>query len=566
MPSSTSQPGARIGKYQLLAHIATGGMGTVFRAHDESANRIVALKVLDPELSKNPILVERFKREARHAARLQHKNIVPVYESDEADGYHYISMEFIEGIDLSEYIRRKGKIHPEEARRVLIQACKALEHAFTMGITHRDIKPSNFLLANEEGRTRVKLTDLGLARMINDEEFRVTRAGTTVGTVDYMAPEQARDSTLADVRSDIYSLGCTLYHMLAGNPPFAEGGIGERIYKHLASDPPDIRQFNSLVTASLWTVLRRMLAKHPDDRFQTPTEVIDALRSINEPITPHRSVPTKPFNEDELSDISPMTAHDTPDPIRSTPPPAALTPATTGPVWSAARQQADPPTSDATKRKRQPSQPEPTPMVPDAPEVLGLTADQRQMAASQFSHAQEVIRSGGDLAYATQLLLTCCKLDPTNFLYRKLLREITREHAPGRKGSWFGSITSIPARGRMKAAKKAGEYRKVLEAGEELLTRMPGDVGIQLDMAAAAEGLQLTSLTVWLLEDARHATPKNKSVLRALAAAYEAQKRYANATALWEKLREMDPADVEAADKIRELAVSETLAKGNFRR
>src|SRR5262249_9601599 len=160
---------------------------------------------------------------------------------------------------LSEYIRRKGQVEPEEARLIMIHACKALDHAFTMGITHRDIKPSNFLLANDGGRCRVKLTDMGLARMSNEQDYRVTRAGTTVCTGAYMAPEQARDSALAAVRSDIYSLGCTLYHMLAGQPPFAEGGIGERVYKHLAADPPDIRQFNDQVSDGLWAVLQRML-------------------------------------------------------------------------------------------------------------------------------------------------------------------------------------------------------------------------------------------------------------------------------------------------------------------
>src|SRR5262245_58189443 len=125
-------------------------------------------------------------------------------------------MEYVHGVDLADYIRRKGQIDHEEARRIIIQACKALAHAAEQGIIHRDIKPSNFLLANDDGKCRVKLTDLGLSRMVDDEEFRVTRSGTTVGTVDYMAPEQARDSSLADIRSDIYSLGCTLYHMLAG--------------------------------------------------------------------------------------------------------------------------------------------------------------------------------------------------------------------------------------------------------------------------------------------------------------------------------------------------------------
>src|SRR5262249_37166699 len=171
-----------------------------------------------------------------------------------------------------------GKLPPEEARRILIQAAKALDHAFTQGIIHRDIKPSNFLLTRQGDRALVKLTDMGLARTVDESEFRVTRAGTTVGTLDYLSPEQARDSSLADVRSDIYSLGCTFYHMLAGAPPFAEGGLGERIYKHLAVDPPDVRQFNPAVSDGLWAVLRRMLAKNPDLRYQTPAELLDALK------------------------------------------------------------------------------------------------------------------------------------------------------------------------------------------------------------------------------------------------------------------------------------------------
>src|SRR5436190_1266884 len=155
---SSEQPteGTRLGKYQILSHVATGGMGTVFRARDEELGRTVALKVLAPEMAERPIIVERFKREARHAARLSHKNIVTLYECGQAEGKHFLAMEFIDGIDLAEYIRRKGKLDPEEARRILIQACKALDHAYSKGVTHRDIKPSNFLLADDEGRTRVK--------------------------------------------------------------------------------------------------------------------------------------------------------------------------------------------------------------------------------------------------------------------------------------------------------------------------------------------------------------------------------------------------------------------------
>jgi serine/threonine-protein kinase len=273
-------PLTHIGKYRLEAHIATGGMGMVYKAVDEKLGRVVALKVLDPELARKPNMVERFRREARAAARLLHRSVVTLYEYDYVDGFHYLAMEFVEGIDLADYIRRRGKVDPEEARRIMIRVCRALDYAFSQGLIHRDIKPSNVLLAREGERWRVKLTDFGLARVFNEEEFRVTRAGHTVGTIDYMAPEQARDSALADIRSDIYSLGCTLYHMLAGQPPFAEGGLGERVYKHLMVDPPDVRDFNPEVPAGLWAVLRKMLAKDPDDRPQNHAELRQAFDTV----------------------------------------------------------------------------------------------------------------------------------------------------------------------------------------------------------------------------------------------------------------------------------------------
>lgn len=559
MPSSTLSPGARIGKYRILAHIATGGMGAVYQARDENLGRIVALKVLARELTSNELLVERFKREARHAARMSHKNIVTLYESDSADGDHYLAMEYIEGIDLSEYIRRKGKLDPEESRRIIIQACKALAHAASMGITHRDIKPSNFLLANDEGRCRVKLTDLGLARMSNEEEFRVTRAGTTVGTVDYMAPEQARDASLADVRSDIYSLGCTFYHMLAGEPPFAKGGIGERVYQHLAADPPDVRIHNPAVSPGLWTVLRRMLAKHPDDRFQSPNEVIEALRSLTKPVAPSQLLPDS--EDTPAVELGEGPAVRPPDSSQET---AMAIQATTHgtPEISEPRPKAP---EKPTQRKRHTTVTENQPTTPDPSEGLGITPEQRQAAAGQFAHATEVIRSGGDVAYATDLLLTCCRLDPGNILYRKMLREVIRDHAASKKASWFGSFTNFPARGKLRNAKKAGEHRKVLEEGELLLTRHPGDLSTQLDMAEAAVALNLLPLAGWLLEEARQATPENLTVLRALAEVYGKQKRYKQAIALWEKVRELDPTGSEAPAKIRELAVNETLAKGNYR-
>jgi hypothetical protein len=352
-----------------------------------------------------------------------------------------------------------------------------------------------------------------------------------------MAPEQARDSNAADIRSDIYSLGCTFYHMLAGRPPFSEGGLAERLYKHIASDPPDVRDFNPSVPAGMWTVLRRMLAKHPDDRFQTPTELIQALRSLAEP--------------------APATATDfeEPDSDAETPTPA---PGVTLP--SLPSSPAAPP-----RRKRKKTTTADLQTTPDDPDVFGVTPEQRHAASGQFSHATEVMRTGGDPAYAQQLLLSCCKLDPGNLTYRRLLRDVTRQLARGKKAGWLGSLGNLPARGRLRSARKAGDHRMVLEHGEELLCRNPADLATHLEMAAAAEALGLSSLAVWLLEDAHQHNSSAVNILRALAGLYERQKRFPQAIAAWEKVRVLAPDDTEAPGKIKDLSASDTIARGNFR-
>jgi serine/threonine-protein kinase len=284
MPPDPQTKGARkpvrIGKYDVVQHIATGGMGAVYKARDLDLDRDVALKVLPPDMAANPTALERFRREARNAAKLRHENIITIYEFGEHQGTWFLALEYVQGIDLYEYIRRKGTLDPEEARRIIIQAALALQHAYQRGIVHRDIKPSNFLVTRKNERLVIKMTDLGLSREAQSDEHRVTRSGTTVGTVDYMAPEQARDSSKADTRSDIYSLGCTFYHMLAGRPPFNEGGLTERLYKHVQDEPPDIRSFNPRVSEALLAVIGRMLAKQPADRYQTPAELVKDLLDV----------------------------------------------------------------------------------------------------------------------------------------------------------------------------------------------------------------------------------------------------------------------------------------------
>ncbi len=283
----------RIGKYEVLSHIATGGMGAVYKARDTETGLDVALKVLSPELAAKPAMVERFRREAKHALKLRHKNIVTLHEFGEAQNIHFLVMEFVDGIDLFEYLTRQGPLDPVEALKIIRQACRALDHAYQQGVVHRDIKPSNFLVTRQGERLLIKLTDFGLAREAGNEEFRVTRAGTTIGTLDYMSPEQARDSGLADVRSDLYSLGCTWYHLLAGHAPFPKGGLGERLHRIMNEEPPDVREFNPRVSSTMASVVHRLLAKNPSQRYQTPADLmrdLDALKHGQAVLTPRQAL------------------------------------------------------------------------------------------------------------------------------------------------------------------------------------------------------------------------------------------------------------------------------------
>jgi serine/threonine protein kinase len=537
MPSDQLTPGSRLGKYKVLAHIATGGMGTVYKASDEQLGRLVALKVLDASMAEKPNTLERFRREARHAAKLIHKNIVTLYEYGQVDGRHFLALEYVDGIDLYDYIVRKGRLSPEESRRILIQAVQALDHAYKQGITHRDIKPSNFLLTRDRDRMRVKLTDLGLARKADEEDFRVTRAGSTVGTVDYLAPEQARDSATADIRSDIYSLGCTSYHMLTGNPPFSEGGLGERILKHLQEDPPDVREFNPLVSEEMWALLQRMLAKKAEDRFQTPAELLAALKAL-----PPQASEGGPVRLPKTSDARKPPASPSGKPVSEAP--TVLL-------------------GELPEDKASFVPPSPC-ILEDDPFLLDLSEEHLQAAARQYERAQEA-RRNGNLDYAIELLLTCIKFNPVSITYRQALREASRDASKLRRlGSWFASLATMTTRARVNAAKRAGQLRKVLEEGEEVLVRYPSDVKIQMTLAEAAEELELIYLATWMLEEVRRHHPQHLPGYRALALMYERQRQYSEAIAVWEELRKLTPQDREASRKINDLAAAYTIARGNY--
>ena len=492
-PTSGSYRYLAIGKYQVLSHLASGGMGAVYKARDTELGREVALKILSPDLAANPVRLERFRREARHSAKLRHENIATLYEIGEANGLYFLALEFVDGIDLHQHINREGLLDAEEAVQILTQAVQALYCAHLQGIVHRDIKPSNILLTQRDGQLLVKLTDFGCARQSREEEFRLTEAGHTVGTVDYMPSEQARDGRLADIRSDIYSLGCTLYHMLAGQPPFAEGTLTERIYKHAEAEVPDIRPFNSRVPGRLRAILKRMLAKKPDDRYQTPADLLKDL--------------VHALDESSVAD---------PDVVQE----------------------------------------ESSPLLP-------VTTEQRQAAAGMFDRAREVM-AGENQDYAIKLLLNCCQLDPANLIYRRTLRKLEKLAAKqsGRPRSTW--LKGLAGKAKFTLARKRGEHRKVLELGEELLVRDPTDAATLGTMAEAALALELPRLALWFLEQARKANPGDVSLSRTAARICEQQGNLAQAIALWEVVREADPGDFEAKNKVKDLHASETIARGNY--
>ena len=267
--------GLRVGHFTIQRRVGTGGMGSVFLATDEQLRRNVALKILAPGYSIDPSSVQRFQNEARAAARLDHDNIARVFFYGEDAGLHYIAYEYVPGSNLRDVIRAKGRLEPAEAVNYTVQLAAALSHTSAAGIVHRDIKPSNVLITPQR---RAKLVDLGLARReSNDASAELTVAGTTLGTFDYISPEQAKDPRNVDVRSDIYSLGCTLYHMLTGEPPYPEGTVLQKLLDHQGKDAPDPARKNRRVSPALSAVVKRMMASDPRRRYANPGELLREL-------------------------------------------------------------------------------------------------------------------------------------------------------------------------------------------------------------------------------------------------------------------------------------------------
>ena len=270
--------GCRLGHFVIEGLIGSGGMGAVFRAADERLGRIVALKVLSPSLSRDSASIQRFVNEAQAAARLDHDNIARVFYVGEDHGLHFIAHEFVMGRNVRDLIGAEGPLSPQQAVNYALQIATALRHTAAAGVVHRDIKPSNLIVTP---RGRVKLVDLGLAKKVASESMAdLTIAGTTLGTFDYISPEQAKDPRNVDVRSDIYSLGCTLYHMLTGEPPYPEGTVLQKLLDHQGKDVPDAARKNPQTPPRLAVVVRRMMAPDARDRYATPEDVILDLLPI----------------------------------------------------------------------------------------------------------------------------------------------------------------------------------------------------------------------------------------------------------------------------------------------
>jgi tRNA A-37 threonylcarbamoyl transferase component Bud32 len=302
VPSAlTNHPRYRVGEL-----LGIGGMGTVYKAEHLLMERPVALKVLNRELIDKPATIERFRREVRAAARLTHPNIVAAFDAEQAEEVHFLVMEYVEGVSLARRIAEDGPLTVAQACDYVRQAALGLQHAHECGMVHRDIKPQNLMLTPSG---QVKILDFGLARFVLESvpagamlgaeggasasaspEGKVkslTQTGIVMGTPDYIAPEQARDSHLADIKADIYSLGCTFYHLLAGHPPFPEGNAVEKVKAHLKQPPRPLGDLRPDVPPELVRIVEHMMAKDAAQRFQSPADVAAAL-------APFLTAPPKP--------------------------------------------------------------------------------------------------------------------------------------------------------------------------------------------------------------------------------------------------------------------------------
>ncbi|HLV24910.1 MAG TPA: serine/threonine-protein kinase [Gemmatimonadales bacterium] len=292
--SSDSELQARIervlaSQYEVVREIGRGGMGIVYLGRDLRLKRLVAIKLLPPELAYRSEIRTRFLKEAETAAQLSHPNIVPIFSVDEREGLVYFVMGFVDGQNLGQRLHQCERLDGEDARRVLREVADALSYAHARGVIHRDIKPDNILMSEEDGR--VMVTDFGIARAITEGDSRLTATGMAIGTPAYMSPEQSAGDKQIDGRSDLYSLGVVGYQMLAGEPPFVANSTPALLVKHISEMPTPVSQRVPDVPPDLASIVMRLLEKDPARRFEDATEVLQALDSRTVQAAPEAAEP-----------------------------------------------------------------------------------------------------------------------------------------------------------------------------------------------------------------------------------------------------------------------------------
>lgn len=271
--------GFTLGKYKLLERVGVGGMGQVFLCEHMFMKRHVAVKVLPPAKADQPAALGRFYREARAAGSISHPNIVRTYDIDQDGNLHFIVMEYVDGPNLLDVVKKFGPLEMGRAVSYIRQVAIGLEYAFRNGIIHRDIKPGNILI---DRRGKAQILDMGLARFFNDQTDNLTVKyddKIVLGTADYVAPEQVANSHSVDTRADVYALGASLYFLLAGHPPFPQGTISQKLLWHRTKDPTPVRQIRTDVPEGLAAIVARMMAKNPKARYQTCGEVAQELEA-----------------------------------------------------------------------------------------------------------------------------------------------------------------------------------------------------------------------------------------------------------------------------------------------
>jgi len=260
-----------IGGYRILKKIGSGSMGTVYKAKQLSLDRVVAIKILNPELSRKEDFARRFLREARTVARLNHPNVISGIDVGEEDGVRYFVMEFAAGMTVGRLVGRGGSMDPSRVSSIAVQIARALEHAHEAGLVHRDVKPDNILLTKDG---TAKLCDLGLAKDRPEK-------GRSMGTPNYISPEQAKGEDDVDIRSDLYSFGCSLYHMLTGRVPF-QGNAKMVMVAHLSEEPTPIRELEPDVSEEFARIVHKLMRKKRAERYQSPKELIGDLEAYFE--------------------------------------------------------------------------------------------------------------------------------------------------------------------------------------------------------------------------------------------------------------------------------------------